>query len=148
VRAYLGYRRFDTVAQTNAISQLYEKLWLYDNFFQPVMRLKEKIISCSQDGQPSRITRLYDQAKTPFQRLCETEAISQEDQARLRALYERTNPLALLDEIFDLLDQIFLLPCAAHGQIQNVYETLNLNNPRREEGSSVTLSLDRMTASR
>ncbi len=42
VRAYLGLARFDTAAQTNAINQLYEKMWLYYNFFQPVMRLREK----------------------------------------------------------------------------------------------------------
>jgi hypothetical protein len=33
VRAYLGFARFDSVAQTKAINQLYDKLWLYYNFF-------------------------------------------------------------------------------------------------------------------
>jgi hypothetical protein len=39
VRTYLGPARYDTAAQTNAINQLYHKMWLYCNFFQPVMRL-------------------------------------------------------------------------------------------------------------
>lgn len=33
VRAYLGYDRLDSAAQTNAINRLYEKMWLYYNFF-------------------------------------------------------------------------------------------------------------------
>jgi len=36
VRAYLGYDRLDTVAQTIAVNQLYDKIWVYYNLFQPV----------------------------------------------------------------------------------------------------------------
>ena len=43
VRAYMGHDRLDTVEQTNLLNQLYAHMWLYYNFFQPVMRLKEKI---------------------------------------------------------------------------------------------------------
>ncbi len=39
VRAYVGYRRLETVEQVRLLNQLYDKLWLYHNFFQPVMRL-------------------------------------------------------------------------------------------------------------
>jgi hypothetical protein len=70
VRAYLGYERFDTVAQTIAINRLYDKLWVYYNLFQPVMRLAEKIAIPGADDQPTRIKRRYDQARTPFDRLC------------------------------------------------------------------------------
>jgi hypothetical protein len=44
VRAYLGYERLDTVEQTNLLNQLYDLMWLYYNFFQPVMRLQEKTV--------------------------------------------------------------------------------------------------------
>jgi hypothetical protein len=54
VRAYLGYDRLDTVAQTLVVNQLYDKMWLYYNLFQPVMRLSEKI-SIREEGQPSRV---------------------------------------------------------------------------------------------
>jgi len=43
VRAYLGFDRLDTVAQTLALNALYDHRWLY-NFFQPVMRLVEKTV--------------------------------------------------------------------------------------------------------
>jgi hypothetical protein len=39
IRTYIGHDRLDTQAQLKALRQLYEKLWLYHNFFQPVMRL-------------------------------------------------------------------------------------------------------------
>lgn len=43
VRAYVGYQRLDTLAQIRLLHQLYDQLWLYHNFFQPVMRLEQKI---------------------------------------------------------------------------------------------------------
>ena len=42
VRACVGYSRLDCVAQVKLLNQLYNRLWLYHNFFQPVMRLAEK----------------------------------------------------------------------------------------------------------
>ena len=65
VRAYLGYERLDTVAQTIAVNHLYDKMWLYYNFFQPVLRLIEKTVIPGTDGHPSRIKRRHDKARTP-----------------------------------------------------------------------------------
>jgi len=47
VRAYLGPGSLDTVAQTIAAGELYKKMGVYYNFFQPVMRLAEKIVTHS-----------------------------------------------------------------------------------------------------
>lgn len=94
VRAYLGYDRLDSVAQTNAINQLYDRMWLYYNFFQPVMRLTERTLA-SADAQPSRIKRLFDQARTPFDRLSETDVISEEQKEELRTLRDQVNPRQL-----------------------------------------------------
>jgi hypothetical protein len=58
VRAYVGYQRLDTVEQTRLLNQLYDLLWVYHNFFQPVMRLKEKIPT----SNPLYSKRKYDQA--------------------------------------------------------------------------------------
>ena len=92
VRAYLGYERLDTVAQTLALNHLYDRTWLYDNFFQPVMRLEEKIVIPGDDGQPARVKYRYDRARPPFDRLCETDAIIQEHREQLEALRDQTNP--------------------------------------------------------
>jgi hypothetical protein len=51
VRRYLGDIRLDTVAQTQTLNQLYDKMWLFYNFFQPVMRLAEKEV-ISEAGKP------------------------------------------------------------------------------------------------
>lgn len=69
VRAYLGNERLDTVAQTLALNQPYYKMWLHFNFFQPVMRLAEKE-RIQEEGQPTRLKRRYDKARTPFDGLC------------------------------------------------------------------------------
>lgn len=123
VRAYLGYDRLDTAAQTLAVNQLYEKMWLYYNFFQPVMRLREKLV-VPGEGQSTRVKRRYDQARTPFDRLCATQAISQERREQLEALRDQTNPRQLRREIYALMDDIFSLPGAAPGEVQDVYQTL------------------------
>jgi hypothetical protein len=123
VRAYLGYDRLDTVAQTHAVNRFYDKMWLYYNFFQPVMRLKEKTI-IRVPGQPTKIKRRFDQARTPLDRLCATSAISQERQQQLQILRDRTNPRRLRQELFDALDHIFTLPGAVPGVTEDVYQTL------------------------
>jgi hypothetical protein len=151
VRAYLGSARYDTAAQTNAINRLYEKMWLYYDFFQPVMRLKEKTPSPlpPAQGQPSRIKRRFDSARTPFHRLCETDAISEQDKRELQALRDQINPRQLRREIYQLLDDIFLLPAALPGQTEDVYETLFAPIEIQEgEGIPVTISFARMTTSR
>jgi hypothetical protein len=151
VRAYLGSARYDTAAQTNAINRLYEKMWLYYNFFQPVMRLKEKttIPLSPAEGQPSRIKRRYDPAKTPFQRLCDTDAIPEPARRQLQTLRDQTNPRQLHREIHQLLHEISLLPGAVPGQTEDVYETLfTPRESQKGEGITVTLSFERMTALR
>lgn len=124
VRAYLGRDRLDTVDQTGAVNKLYDMMWLYYNFFQPVMRLAEKSV-IRQQGQPTLVRRRYDKAKTPFNRLCLTQAITQQQQDQLEALRERTNPRELRRQIYKQIDEMFSLDCASPGSIQDVYETLS-----------------------
>jgi hypothetical protein len=123
VRAYLGHERLDTVTQTLALNQLYDKMWLYYNFFQPAMRLAEKVATLAE-GQATRIKRRYDQARTPFDRLCETKTITQEHRDQLEALRDQTNPRQLRQEIYDLIDYIFSLPSTVPGQTEDVHQTL------------------------
>lgn len=160
VRAYLGYDRLDSVAQTSAVNQLYDKMWLYYNFFQPVMRLTEKTI-IHQEGQPSRVKRCYDEAATPFDRLCTTKAIPKERRRQLEALRDQTNPRQLRQEIYEGIDHIFSLPGAAAGITEDVRQTLmaasssleealyspgqqypGLTKSGKERTSSVTLSFE------
>jgi len=134
---------FVTVAQTIAINQLYDKMWVYYNLFQPVMRLAEKIVTPAADDQPARVERRYDQARTPFDRLCATMAITQERREQLEALRNQTNPRHLRQEIYNLIDYIFSLPSAVPGQSEDVYQTLGpLSSLQWAADSPVTLSFD------
>ena len=82
VRRPLGYLRYDTEEELKIINDLYgNELRLYKNFFQPAMKLlkKERV-----DG---RLKRVYDIAKTPYQRLIESGQLSKEQEKSLKKLY-------------------------------------------------------------
>lgn len=123
VRRYLGDARLDTIAQTRALNQLYEKMWLFYNFFQPVMRLKEKEF-LPEDGKLTHVKRRFDEPKTPFERACEAQAIPKERQERLMRLRDQTNPRRLREEIYALLDQLYRMPGAAPDTVEDVMLTL------------------------
>jgi len=122
VRAYLGSGRFDTVEQTLLLNQLYDQMWLYYNFFQPVMRLKAKRFS--SDGA-TRVRRKFDKAQTPYARLCAAQAIPEAHKQQFDALRQQTNPRQLRRNIYQTIDKLFALPCSLPDQIQDVYLTLN-----------------------
>ena len=115
VRAYAGYERLDNGAQCAALNELYDKLWLYYNLFQPVMHMVAKEIT------RGKIYRKHDQARTPYQRLLATNVISLEQKASLAELYTRTNPRQLRRTIYDTIE---------HLNVRNEKFTLN---ERREE---------------
>ena len=143
VRAYLGYRRLDTIDQTNLLNHLYDKLWLYYNFFQPVMRLEEKIAVPQENGR-RRIRRRYDQARTPFDRLIATSILPKEVQRQLEELRRLTNPRELRKEIYEMIYELLDLPGVIDGRTQDVSRTLfSLNNSKEGEDISVTLSNER-----
>ena len=123
VRDYLGDDRMDTVAHVLAVNRLYDRMWIYYNLFQPVMHLQEKRV-VSRDGHPPKVVRRHDTARTPFDRLCETDAILPQHREQLEALRAATNPCQLRTEIWDAIDEIAALPGATPGQPESVYDTL------------------------
>jgi hypothetical protein len=133
VRAYLGHDRLDSVTQVLAANQLYDKMWVFYNLFQPVMHLVEKEF-IQQDGQPARVIRRHDQARTPFDRLCATQAILPEHRRLLLALRDRINPRTLRQEIYDSIDYIFSLPGAVPGFTEDVRLTLTTASTSQQGG--------------
>jgi hypothetical protein len=121
VRAYLGYDRLDSVAQALAANQLYDQMWLYYNFFQPVLHIHEKILVVA-DGQRPHVKRRYDTASTPFDRLAQAHGLPAERQQALEQLRQQTNPRRLHQQVHTLLDGVLALP-AADGP-QDVRTTL------------------------
>jgi len=94
VRKILGYGRFDTEQQLHLINDLYDnELRLYINFFQPTLKLQDKI------RLGSKTKKIYDNAKTPYQRVIECTDIPQENKDKLTALYLTLDPIILKSEI-------------------------------------------------
>jgi len=135
IRAYIGHDRLDTQAQLKALRQLYEKLWLYHNLFQPVMRLQEKEYVSSLQYR-----RKYDQAKTPFDRLIEKNILKESTQRQLEALRNQTNPMKLREQIDVLISHLLSLPPLNQDETVNVFETLI-----KEVDTLVTLSFEPTT---
>jgi hypothetical protein len=123
VRDYLGYGRLDTVVQTNLLNLLYEWMGIYYNLFQPVMRMVEKEIVQGPDGS-YRTRRRYDQARTPFERLCETGVLDSAERERWQELYDQINPRQLRLQIHQWLGQLFALPGAKPGETEDIFDTL------------------------
>jgi hypothetical protein len=139
VRAYVGYERLDTVSQTILLNQLYDHMWLYYNFFQPVMRLCEKI-RLPSDNNHMRIRRRFDRAQTPLDRLCASGILTPEIQTALLDLREATNPRLLRQEIYALLDQLFALPSATADDPEDVYSTIRLWKSGQQAAHFSTIS--------
>jgi hypothetical protein len=144
IRAYLGDDRFDTVEQTILLNQLYDHLWLYHNFFQPGLRLTEKLILPTAPGSPARVIRRFAPAQTPLDRLCQAAILDDAQQAHLLALRDATNPAQLRRDIYTLLDQFFALPNAdVLPDRQDVYLTLFAPHlAMKGQATPVTLSIE------
>lgn len=146
VRAFLGHDRLDTVHHTLHLNHLYELMGRYYNLFQPVMRLAEKTPILDPTGRLHHVKRRFDDAQTPFQRLCATKHLDPTPRLQLQTLRQTLNPCQLRRDIYTLLDQLFALPCAApEDRSQNVFLTL-FNPPdsmKGEDSPPVTFSSER-----
>lgn len=93
VRQAVGYLRYDTEDELRVLTELYAKLRLYVNFFQPQMHLVQKT------RRGAKVHRRYDRAKTPHQRLMASPDVDAEAKTRLQETYLCLNPVALRREI-------------------------------------------------
>lgn len=96
IRQLVGYARLEKREQQDILNDLYSHEWrLYLNFFQPTLKLKEKI----KNIETRKTTKKYFEAKTPYQRLMEHPKISRKQKDMLQSVYENLNPIALQAEI-------------------------------------------------
>jgi hypothetical protein len=105
VRRAVGYERYDTEEQLDLLNRLYALLRLYTNFFLPVMKLKEKV------RVNSKVKRIYDEPRTPYARVLESEHVSDSDKAELREAYGYLNLIELrrqIDGLHTRLQRTFL----------------------------------------
>lgn len=112
VRHLFGYDRFDHPKLVDLMNDLYSNEWsLYQNHFCPTMKLVEK------KKINSRYYKRYDQPKTPYQRLMESEYIDQNKKDELKKQHQLLNPFALKRAIESKLKHIFkFVPVRSGGR--------------------------------
>lgn len=103
VRKAVGYLRYDTEEELTTLNELYQWLRLYTNFFQPGMKLIEKI------RVASKVKKRYDEPKTAYQRVLESQLVRGEDKEKLRGQYDTLNPVELKRNITKLQNRLFQL---------------------------------------
>jgi len=113
VRRLIGYDRYNSRAALEALNRTYDLLRLYVNFFQPVMKLVAK----TRHG--AKVHKVYDTARTPYQRLLESGVLTEAKQQELAAIYHGLNPVTLLKQINENLEHLWnLAEHPAHQQRQ------------------------------
>jgi hypothetical protein len=111
VRKFVGYLRYDTQKELEILNDLYRnELRLYKNFFQPVIKLKEK------SRINGKIQKKYCKAKTPYQRLMESGQISARTKQELEKIYESLNPAELKRKIDEKLHLLYMAYKAKSGR--------------------------------
>lgn len=100
IRRTVGYDRFEGVDAWNCLMNLYRVLRLYINFFQPSCKLVKKV----RTG--SRVKKVYDLARTPYQRVLEASQVNADSKRKLTELYCSLDPVVLFEQIAHLQQQL------------------------------------------
>src|SRR5437870_7275411 len=90
-------------------NQLYEQLRIFQNLFQPSMKLKTKI------RKGSRVIRRYDQAATPLQRVLKSSEKTLPQLHALKAMLKNTDPFELSRHIDQQLEGLYKLAAQRNG---------------------------------
>ncbi len=101
VRKMIGYGRFDTHEQLDIINSIHRLLSFYQNYFQP----SRKLVSKKRIG--AKVTKHYDTAATPAQRMLARKDTPKDTKKRLRDNFRQINPAALLRSISDLTSELY-----------------------------------------
>jgi hypothetical protein len=103
IRRLVGYDRLEGEETTAALNAVYEVLRLWNNFFQPSVKLVEK----HREG--AKVRKKYDQAKTPYQRVLESPDVAEADKEALHQLYLTLNPITLRRQLDGCLEVVWKL---------------------------------------
>jgi hypothetical protein len=109
VRKLLGWERYDSAEALQRINSLYEKLRIFQNSFQPSMKLSRKI------RKGSRVMRRYDQPATPLQRALQSPEQTPQIQA-LKSLAQNTDLFELSRQIDQQLERLYNLAAQQNHQ--------------------------------
>ncbi len=93
IRQIVGYDRYEGEAAYAAMTALYHPLRRFTNFFQSSVQL------ASKQREGGKMTKRYDVAQTPYERVLAAPTVSATDKERLRMDYLTLNPVALRQQI-------------------------------------------------
>ena len=102
VRKLLGWERYDRPEAVEAINDLYgQELRLWLNLFLPSVKLVKKV------RVGSKVRRVYDGPRTPFERVRMCQTADREQVARLEELRKTLDPFQLASTIERKLEGIY-----------------------------------------
>jgi len=90
IRQWIGYQRFDNPEIVDLLNDLYKNDWrLFHNFFLPSVKLQKKFRIAS------KLIRIHDSPKTPFQRILASKLIPKSTKDSLQSQFDSLNPFRL-----------------------------------------------------
>lgn len=94
IRQYLGYHRFDRKEIVTLLNDLYSNQWSpFFNFFIPSAK------TVSKERIDSKIIKIFDSPKTPFERLMSSDDIPKKTRKELTKIFNDLNPFKLQNAI-------------------------------------------------
>lgn len=104
VRQLFGYDRVDDPILIPLMNEIYKAYWNpLQNFFTPVLKLKSK------ERIGGRIKKVYDEPKSPYKRLLESNYVPEAQKIKLKDAYTVKNPIYLKKELDKKLKEFFKL---------------------------------------
>ena len=130
----VGFDRFEGRKAWEALAQLYRVLRKYVNFFQPSLKLIEK------ERTGAKVSKKYDRAKTPYQRILLSAHISQAMKDSLGDEYRGLDPVDLLRQLEMLQDRLWQYSWSKSGNAE-----LDADDDKKDdvESFSETASINR-----
>ena len=102
VRQFIGYDRIESERATAMLNDLYKNHWCpFLNFFMPTFKLIRK------ERVGSKIKKKHETPKTPYERLMESNALSESQKNALQARYQSLDPFDLKEQIEEKLKLLF-----------------------------------------
>lgn len=134
VKRYVGWLRYDTAKEQRILNDLYRnELRLFKNFFQPQIKLKEKI------RIKGKIHRKYHRPQTPYQSIMADSNVPEKTKQKLKQIYDNLNP-AKLKRAIDAKLNLLVKTYKAKNHSQKV------SQEKKQQPNSLTFLIKRPKA--
>jgi hypothetical protein len=111
VREYVGYYRFTTREERDALAAVYRSLCPLLNYFMPTMKLVDK----TRVG--AKVRKVYDTPMSPYQRLMAYPKLPDDVRAELARRYRSYNPVVLQREVNAAIKALIVIHTQQAGTV-------------------------------